>query len=177
MARYPPEVDPNDVERFTLAGSRLLEVAKARVEFRPWTGGPLDDDYGGKQVLDLGGAPGFAELAVLRMFERAGWTGVWIDTYRHAYRRAYWGVPPVVELPAGPTDLLRRIEEANGSRRAGAWDVFCWRDGAHMFVESKRSGHDRMRSTQIAWLDSALRIGLSPEDFLVVEWTLASGRG
>jgi hypothetical protein len=57
--------------------------------------------------------------------------------------------------------------------RSGAWNVFCWRDSEYLFAESKRTGHDRIRDSQIAWLETALNLGLSPESFLIVEWTVA----
>jgi hypothetical protein len=40
-------------------------------------------------------------------------------------------------------------------------------------AESKRRGHDRIRSSQLSFLDAALAAGLSIQSlFLIVEWTL-----
>ena len=38
--------------------------------------------------------------------------------------------------------------------------VFCWRDRANIFVESKRKGHDHLNRNQRAWLESALRVNI-----------------
>ena len=42
-----------------------------------------------------------------------------------------------------------------------------------LFVESKRAGKDAMRETQLRWLEAALDLGLTPDDFLLVERSFA----
>jgi hypothetical protein len=41
-----------------------------------------------------------------------------------------------------------------------------------LFVELKRKGKDRIRQSQIDWLDHSLQNGLSVDEFLIVEWNL-----
>jgi len=162
-------VAPTGTESYTLRSGRVVGVPKATPMFPTWKGAPVTDTYNGKAVLDAGGRPSFAELAILWALRDAGWDGVWIDTYRRKYRTGYWDAPPVT-LAGAPARLLERIYADLGAR-AGAWDVFCWRAGEVLFAESKRRGHDRIRSSQLAFLDAALSIGLHLKSFLIVEWT------
>src|SRR4029077_4063705 len=112
----------------------------------------------------------FAELAIVAAFRREGWDGVWIDTYKRKFRRGYWGVPPVDQLPDEPRTLLDRIIGARGGIRRGTWDVLCWREGEFVFAESKRKQRDHFSPDQSHFLGTALDLGLSLDSFLVVEW-------
>ncbi|WP_157530270.1 hypothetical protein [Hymenobacter norwichensis] len=52
--------------------------------------------------------------------------------------------------------------------------MVCWNGEAVVFAELKRHKKDRIRPTQPRWLEAALRVGLEPKNFLLVEWDLAS---
>jgi hypothetical protein len=67
--------------------------------------------------------------------------------------------------------LLHGIYEQAGAR-VGCFDVFCWKDDSVVFAESKRAGRDRIRPTQLRWIEAALDSGLEPESLLIVEWSL-----
>jgi hypothetical protein len=126
--------------------------------------------------LDYSGRQAFAELIILWSMNSAGWDGVWIDTFSDVYRTGYWDSPKVRDLPAEPDSILSRIYQAKGSE-SGAWDVFCWHGQEVVFVESKRKGKDRIRESQVLWLQAALDVGYSLSNFLVVEWSLAEPGG
>jgi hypothetical protein len=159
-----------------------VEIRWCFPRFRPWTGEPISYTYGGKAVLDLAGEPLFAELVILRLLEREGWQGVWVDTYHGKFRI---GLPRVVEPVGLPAEQARRFAvissvldpERFTSRPdrvpRGTWDVFAWRGDEVLFVESKRGKRDRMHDHQWVWLAAALRAGLPPEAFLIVERDLA----
>jgi hypothetical protein len=149
-------------------------IPKATPTFTAWAGQPIADTYNGKQVLSVNGKPAFAELAILWALQSIGWDGVWIDTYSRVYRTGYWDSAPA-DLPAKPAALLERIQKEAGSR-FGAWDVFCCRGDSVLFAESKRAGHDKIRDSQVKWLEAAMRAGFSADDFLIVEWSLESER-
>lgn len=170
---YPASLVPSAVERFLLTDGRIVDVPKATPTFRPWSGPPPGDTYGGKPIVNNAGKPAFAELLILDAFRRDGWDGVWIDTYRNKFRVGYWDAEPLPDLPRRPGALLSRILEARGTGRSGTWDVCCWRGEDIVFVEAKRAGHDKIRPTQITWLESALRVGVEIDSLLVVEWRLA----
>jgi hypothetical protein len=168
----PDPLTPTATERFALSDGHAVEVPKATPAFRLWPGPPPGDTYGGKPVLDANGHPAFAELAILDLLRKAGWDGVWIDTYRNKHRTGYWGVPPVDALPSGPAELLRRILDARGAGRSGTWDVYCWRGADVLFVEAKRAGRDSIRPSQVTWLEAALQVGIPAGSFLVAEWSV-----
>jgi hypothetical protein len=168
---YPNILTPNSTEELTLPSGSVVHLLKATPTFRLWTGEPIGDTYGSKSILDLSGEPVFAELAILRLFQREGWEGVWVDSYRQKYRVGYWNKDNEVALPPKREDLLERIYQRVGGRK-GCWDVYCWREGEVVFAESKRRRRDRIRKTQLRWMEAALDVGVPPESFLIVEWSL-----
>lgn len=168
---------PTTTERIVLPRSgRVIEVPKSTPTFASWRGAPLPSAYGRKPVLDVDGEPCFAEIAILRALERDGWAGVWIDSYRQKLWRDSRCASPAI-LPSAQVELLARIRVANDGRRGGAWDVFAWQDDQVTVAESKLSGRDRIRATQLAWLEAALACGVRGDAVQIVEWTLSSASG
>jgi hypothetical protein len=49
--------------------------------FSPWTGAPLNFDFGGKPALNYNQEACFAELAILRTLLKHGWSGVWVSAF------------------------------------------------------------------------------------------------
>ena len=171
MSHYPDLLRPAVTEVILLPSGSTVEVPKATPAFDGWTGELIEDTYRGKQILDFAGEPVFAELAILRAFQNSGWSGVWVDTFKKKYRVGYWGSDTECVLPPEQELLLEQIYERAGSRN-GCWDVFCWEKELKLFIEAKRQGHDKIRSTQRQWLEAALAVGLSIDSFLIVEWSL-----
>ena len=136
--------------------------------FPIWHGASIPDTYGGKTVLNYHGEPVFAELFVLRMLERRGWCGVWVDSLGRKYRTGLPGVVDPVELPEDQARLLKTIRATWG----GCWDVFAWKGDALLFVEVKRLKSDRVRPSQTEWVAEALKAGLQQGNFALVEWDL-----
>lgn len=168
--KYPELLHPTDTQIIRLSSQTSLAVPKCTPQFTRWQGAPIEDTYNGKALLDFHGRPAFAELVILWSFMTVGWNGVWIDTYRQCYRQGYWDAAPCTTLPQPARDLLAAIHVRAGSQ-FGAWDVFCWRDEAILFAESKRQSREHIRHTQIHWLGAALACGIPQEAFLVVEWS------
>ena len=168
---YPKELKPELSEIFQLSSHRRIEIPKANILFGQWLGEKFEDNYGGKDVINFNDEAVFAELAILRIFENNGWNGVWVDTFRKKYR-IDWINKNGVELPSDKHLLLNKIYKTLGSKN-GCWDIFCWKEERVIFAESKRRQKDKIRETQIKFLESALNCGLSKESFLIVEWTLA----
>lgn len=180
----PKALQPAGFEEMVLPSGRVVRVPKVRAEFRAWSGPISIHTWGSKPVLDVAGEQTFAEVAILRLFQSAGWEARWLEVYGAS---SAW--PIVLERwhPEGigacerstipderVSDTIRSIVERNGTS-SGCWDVVAW-NGAHVvFAESKRRGKDRMRETQRRWLESALEVGVPLSSFLVVEWTFASG--
>ncbi|MBK9273036.1 MAG: hypothetical protein IPM49_00660 [Flavobacteriales bacterium] len=157
-------------------------VPRAACSFPPYPAGATAHTFGHKELLRVDGRPQFAEVAILRLSEEAGWQGRWVETYgKPALRPGFWrawhphGPSAQVQVPIadpGVNERLHAIAAANGNTFGGCWDVVAWKDGRLVFAESKRKGKDRIRATQVRWLEAALRCGCALEDFMVVEWTV-----
>jgi hypothetical protein len=135
MPRYPEILKPTAYEPIVVSPVHVINVPKATPVFLSWRGNKILDDYNGKLVLNVGGEPAFAELAILWAMRAVGWEGVWIDTYGRKYRTGYWGVPPLSDIPPERAKALERIYARAGSR-SGAWDVYCWNGTKVLFAES-----------------------------------------
>lgn len=153
---------------FNFSAARVVSLPKAVVRFQKWSGPPVADSYGGKVALDYLGEPLFAELVILRLFQAAGWQGVWIDTFRRRTRIS------LTEDSLVPKELQVLLDHvvARAGTRDGCFDVLAWRDKAIAFAEAKRSGRDRIRPSQVHWRSSALDVGVPLDSLLVVEWSL-----
>jgi hypothetical protein len=171
--KLPIELKATDIEQVKLMPIRWFRnIPKATPTFKKWKGELVADTYGNKTVLDFYGSPEFAELGILRMMERAGWSGVWVDAYRNAFRTKFWP-KDVVELNATQKKLLDRIREKAGTE-SGCFDVFCWMGKDFIFIEAKRHKKDRIRPTQQRWLQAAIRGCRIPlYRFLIIEWSLS----
>src|SRR6516225_10981891 len=102
-----------------LPNGKSVAIPRCSYLFTLWRGTPIRDTYGGKAVLNSEGKPVFAELAILRVLEKAGWDGVWVDTYRRKFRRSM--PSESCELPSHALELYERICRANGRRTSGCF--------------------------------------------------------
>jgi len=171
-----------------LTGRIIQDVPAVAVHLPRWTGEPFADDFGKKAagMIELDGEHLFAELALLRLMERAGWTGRWVNTQGGKgevwkYLTEWSDVPRagqrnrVIE-DTEPRQLLARVAQMNRpARYAGCWDVFAWRGDEFAFLQS-RKGTARpgtLTAQQEDWLRSALYVGderLRLPSFCVVQW-------
>jgi len=103
--------------------------------------------------LDFNGKRVFAELATLGVLQEEGWDGVWVDTFRRKFRPSM--PPECCELPLHAQELYDRIRRANGGKPSGCFDVFAWKGGDYLFVESKLKSKDIVQRTQKAWVEAA----------------------
>src|SRR3990167_8186963 len=135
-------------ENLSLPSGETIEVLKRLYLFQKWKGDKVKNDYGGKAVLDYENNPLFAELMILRLLEKEGWSGVWVDTYGKKLRKDLPEKSDSVSLPLDKQSLLDSISKQAGGFK-GCWDVFAWKDNEYLFAESKRVGKDSIRDTQI----------------------------
>jgi hypothetical protein len=163
------EIRFKDYETITLSDGQKVNIPKVTILFKEWKGEPVKDTYGGKAVIDAGGEPLFAELAILKFLKAEFWTGVWVDSYGKKFRV---GMPGVVDPVPFPEEKIALFDQIVGKvgRFAGCWDVFAWQKKEVLFVESKRKKKDKIRASQIKWLEICLSISIRPENFLFVEW-------
>jgi hypothetical protein len=171
------------------AGRAIHDVPAVFARLPRWTGHPFADDLGKKAagMVELDGEHLFAELAVLRLLEKEGWSGRWVNT--SGGRGEVWkfltewrDVPrdeqknrPIEE--AEPRQLLARIAGLNGRARfKGCWDTYAWKGEEVVFLQCRRGAPkpgDALRVEQEDWLRSALYLGnrrVSLRSFCVVQW-------
>lgn len=182
-ATYPSLLRPTATESIQM-GTQILLIPKVELHLRKWQGAPIMDNFGGKPLVDFAGRPVFAELAVYELFRLSGWEARWIETYGAPAKkpRCYTDWSPTLPSDARARQLhqpigtphivalLQRIAAENSCTFAGCWDVLGWQGETQIFAECKRKGKDRLRTTQPRWVAAALRAGLLPENFLLVEW-------
>lgn len=158
-------------ENFILSDGAEVSVSKIEHTFELWTGDPITDSYGNKAVIAVDDRPLFAELAILEHYKKDGWDGVWVDTYRKTFRVGLPEQVAPVTLPPNAQKIVDDVIARNGTI-SGFWDVFLWKDGTFLFVESKRKSKDSIRSTQIKWLEIMLGLGFDVSQFVMFEWDL-----
>ena len=152
------------------AGRMIHDVPGVFMRFPRWTGTPFVDDFGKKSgaMIELDGEHLFVELAVLRLLEKDGWHGRWVNTYGGGgevwkYLTEWKDVPRAEQRnrpieDSEPRQLLARIAGFNKPRRyKGCWDTYAWRDAEFVFVECKRAASrdkDDISKDQEEWLRS-----------------------
>lgn len=172
-----------------ITGRRIAAVPGVFLRFPKWSGEPFVDDFGkkGSSMVELDGEHLFAELAVLRLLEKEGWSGRWVNTYGARgevwkYLTEWKDVPrdeqrnrPIEE--AEPRQLLAGVAALNRpARYKGCWDLFAWRGTDFAFFECKRTtprSKDAVTTDQENWLRAALFTGdprLSLQSFCFVQW-------
>jgi hypothetical protein len=208
---YPSELGPLAKKRVELLSGNHVQITRFTPRLERWSerlhgpvpmktnkrGDLVRDDYNGKPFFWVEGEPKFAELAILRKFQRAGWEGVWVDTFKGKYRTdwpppageidALPGAPdepgelPTPGSPAERIDLFdfcyRKMMEQRGERyhRSGCPDIFVWKDDHYFFVESKNGmKNEDFTRPQKQWMEAILEVGVSPEGLAgivsVAEW-------
>lgn len=66
----------------------------------------------------------FAELVILRLFEAAGWRGVWVDTYRKCFGKDCPDSVGREEIPEDKLAVLEGIYKV--AANSGCFDIFVW---------------------------------------------------
>jgi hypothetical protein len=172
--RIPPILLPLEEARVDLPRRGEIAISRFRAEFnsspKPVRTG-FQESWASKPQVSCDGAAQFPEIAVLSLFQKEGWGGVWVD----APRRKYFDKMPTqskgVTLDAYVGQLLARISGVSEKAKAACWDLIVWHGRRVFFVAvraaSKREGLEKSR---LAWLEASLHAGMSPAQFLIVEW-------
>lgn len=157
-----------------------VTVPERNVTFPKWAGKPLMNDFGRKGVVEFDGKPMFAELAIAAMLRQEGCSARWAETYGRSGKvpifidewdeRGYKYQINKLIAEVWVIDALSEIARLNNNSYSGCWDVVAWRDGKLLFVESKRRKRDKIKDTQISWMNAAMQYGFTSENFLMVEW-------
>ncbi|MHB8755595.1 MAG: hypothetical protein ACYC92_11660 [Candidatus Acidiferrales bacterium] len=127
-----------------------------------------DNGFGNKPIVDCNGESLYPELAILRLLQRHGFDGVWIDSYRN---KCWTEMAKSISLPDHAQREYDRILRERNGHRGGFWDVMAWKDGQYLFIELKQSSaacKDVISQKQTDWLEAAMKVG--PFHFFVCEW-------
>jgi len=152
--------------------SRKITIATWTIRFPKWLGKPLDESQKGsykiKPLVEIDGEPLFGELAILRLLQKDGWDGVWVDTYHDKF---WTGLPDRTvpcSLPAKAQEIYDKIVAKHG-KYGGFFDIFAWHGQKLMFAEYKGEG-DKLKPNQISWIEAAVSSGIPPTSLLLVEF-------
>ena len=112
-----------------------------------------------------------ATRIALSLFQKEGWDGVWVD----AQRRKYFDKMPTqskgVTLDAYVGQLLARIAGVGEKGKAACWDLIVWHGRSVFFVAVRAAAKGAgLEKSRLACLEASLHAGMSPSQFLVVEW-------
>ena len=126
-----------------------------------------------KPKFSVNGSRSCAELAIVHHLRAGGWNGVWVNAFRGELRMQWFPAPSARRLadvgaPGWAVQVFECLRAANGGTLSGFFDVFAWRGPGRVgFVEAK-VGPDRIKPTQLRFVEIALRFhGL--EEFMIVE--------
>lgn len=168
----PAELQPTDVMHVTLPRGAVAQLPLCHPVFSPWTSAPLEFSFGSKPALNFDQEACFAELAILRILLKHGWSGVWVSAFGGYFLNTMpksWSLRDQhVAIPAGKEAILKRIWNA-GSTKA-CFDVFAWKNSDVLFCEAKRLGKDNLTDGQLRFIEGALACGTPQSSFLIAEW-------
>ncbi len=181
MLTYPDFLKPTDIEVFSLENTTIA-IPKCIIAFEKWSGSPIKNTFGGKPVVCVNNQPMFAELAIMTYFISEGWDSRWIETYGKSNKEpiylSNWKDDKYKNQEHTPIrnerilKLLNGIAIHNDNSFSGCWDVLAWHNENIIFAESKRTKKDKIRQTQVNWLNAGLKSGLNSNNFLVIQWDL-----
>jgi hypothetical protein len=150
----------------------MPEVERKQMTFRRWVGHAVPlHGYGAKPLVGLDGEPFFAELALVRLFERDGWRAVWVDNYHSKFLCGNADHIQRAPFHGAQRAIYNRIVALAGGR-AGYYDVMAWRGDELMFLELKGPG-DRVSEGQLRWPELAEQV-VPHATFTIVEWQFAA---
>ncbi len=120
-----PTLTRNATEKIKLPNGKTVHLPKCCTSFKRSRRKGIPT-YGGKTILTLDGKPLFAELVVLRLLEKEGWHGVWVDSYQGIkYLNDMPHVKEPIDPPTREEKLLKKIRD-KAACRGGCFDVFAW---------------------------------------------------
>ncbi|MEZ5026892.1 MAG: hypothetical protein R2739_09980 [Chitinophagales bacterium] len=147
-------------------------ISKISLEFESWNGNNIKDTYGNKKVINYKNQPVYAELYIVKELKEKYINAVWVDNFRKKFRNELPEINNGIELPQIIKEKFDEIVSRNKTRN-GCWDILAWDNKNQLhFYELKESKKDKIRDTQIKWLQSCIELGYKPENFTIIEWNL-----
>jgi hypothetical protein len=165
------------------AAGELVHIRTQEWALERWEGQDqpgLAVPWARKPKFSVDGSRSCAELAIVHHLRAGGWDGVWVNAFRGELRTQWFPAPAARRLaevgaPGWAVGIFDCLRAANGGTLSGFFDVFAWRDpGQAGFFEAK-VGPDRIKPTQLRFLEIALHFR-SLAEFMIVEIAGASPR-
>ena len=124
-----------------------------------------------KPGLLFNGRTTWAEFILVALLEAAGWDARWVRNWSGG-RQFCSEVGELRRLSGHGEAVFEAIHaSAPDLRGHGTWDVIAWKDDQVLFLESKQArSSDRLRDSQLRFMDAALVLGTRPDAFAVVEY-------
>ena len=195
---FPEELVPMEDLSLDLEKRKHVVLRRFHVDFNS-CGEPIqfapDRSWSTKPLVQVEKQALFAEVALLSLFRKSGWEGVWADGSHRKYFDKMPNQSKGVSLTTYVNQMLARIAESNGQSRSGCWDVILWSHRTLVFVAvvgerpqecrqerpqecrqerpqecRQERPREAVSEARARWLDAALRTGLSEAQFVVVEW-------
>jgi hypothetical protein len=169
----PIQLIPTKTKLVSLPSVGTVTLPVCPPVFLRWSGTPPDFDFGQKPIVDDGGKPVFAELALLNLLRSSGWDGVWVSAFAgtHFLREmpSDWKLASHhVAIPKEKEDVLRRIWKAAGTN--ACFDVFAWNDSDILLCEGKQVDED-FTEGQYKFIQGALPCEVRSDSLLIAEWS------
>jgi hypothetical protein len=158
------------------AAGELVHLRTQEWALERWDGEDLPGlsvTWGRKPKFSVNGSRSCAELAIVHHLRAGGWDGVWVNAFRGELRTQWFPAPAARRLaevgaPGWAVEIFDCLRAANGGTLSGFFDVFAWREtGRAAFFEVK-VGPDRIKPTQLRFVETALHFR-SLEEFMIVE--------
>jgi hypothetical protein len=179
---FPPSLVSLEEVRVELPRRGDVPIARFRVEFnsspKPVALG-FQQAWASKPQVSCDGQALFPEIAVLSLFQKEGWDGVWVDLPRRKYFSRMPTVSKGVTLEAYIAQFLARVTESGRAGKAGCWPLVLWHGRSVFFAAIREAAGAAttetgttggLRKSEVEWLEAGLRSGLAPGQFIVVEW-------
>jgi hypothetical protein len=124
-----------------------------------------------KPALLFNGHATWAEFILVGLLEAADWDARWVRNWSGG-RQFCTEVGEQRRLMGRGAEIFDAIHEAAPELKgAGTWDVIAWNGDELLFLESKQAHtSDHLRPSQLLFLETALRVGVSPDAFAIVEY-------
>ena len=133
----------------------------------------LSVTWGRKPKFSVNGSRSCAELAIVHHLRAGGWDGVWVNAFRGELRAQWFPAPAARRLaeigaPRWAVEIFDCLRAANGGTLSGFFDVFAWREPGRAAFFGVKVGPDRIKPTQLRFVEITLRFR-SLEEFMIVE--------
>jgi hypothetical protein len=176
----PEELVSLDDLQIVLESGRSVSVRRYRAHLHECREKPtigLDRGYSSKPLVLVEKQVAFPEIAVLFLLKKMGWEGAWVDTPHRKYFDRMPNQSKGISLDAHASQAFTRIASYNQNSRAGCWDLVLWNERALAFAAVVGGGAGgtveapaALGEARTRWLAAAVKSGMTPGQFVVVEW-------